>query len=858
MKFAICVFLCLFYKLSVAQTSKTNRLLKNSIGVPLEMANYRTKQLKDVQYHLTFDIPEKKDSPIQSKVLIYATLLDLSNPLYLDFKAAENAIKKVIVNKNNVPINFEKEHVIINHNDLVLGDNTIEIDFVAGDLSLNRNEEYLYTLLVPDRARTLFPCFDQPNIKASYFLNLTAPKAWQVLAGSSIEEKHIEGNDKISYKFKKSDNMSTYLFSFVAGKFKTTNAEGLVQPMKMLHRETNNEKLLASEESIFKLHQSSLDFLETYTQYKFPFQKLDFAVIPGFQYRGMEHVGAIQYRASSLFLDDSATRNQELFRAKLIAHETAHMWFGNLVTMQWFNDVWLKEVFANFMADKIVNPVFTDINHDLQFLTSHYPRAYAVDRTKGTNPIRQQLKNLNNAGSLYGSIIYHKAPIMMRQLELALGENLFKEGLQEYINKFANSSAEWNDLIRILDKKIPLDLKKWSNVWVNSSGRPIFNGEIAYSDKNTIKSFRINQQAEDGSDHIWPQIFEISLVYPNKIQKFTINSSSASVDIQKLKGLPKPNYIIYNSNGFGYGVFPTNATAINQIAQIKSEVSRAHEYLNNFELVFNGSIPKETVFESLKKGLILESNELILRIISKQITEMFWYHFTAADRLKNQDALEALLLDRLKGKSSKNIKKILFKTYQDIAYSESGVTELYKIWSQQVSINALVLNQDDYTKLASLLALYSHPKTAEILATTQLKQSNLDKKERFNFMLPALSNNSDVRASFFNALQNASNREKESWVETACAYIHHPLRQGEAIKYVNLSLTLLEEIQKTGDIFFPKGWLNATIGKYNSQEAYEMVEHYLTDHPDLDSNLKQKLLQATDLMYRKQKEKITD
>ncbi|MFV8226936.1 M1 family aminopeptidase, partial [Christiangramia aquimixticola] len=139
------------------------------------------------------------------------------------------------------------------------------------------------------------------------------------------------------------------------------------------------------------------------------------------------------------------------------------------------NDVWMKEVFAGFMGGKIANPAFPNINHDLLFLTSHYPSAYAEDRSKGTHPIRQNLDNLKNAGSLYGSIIYDKAPIMMRQLEQTMGEEAFKKGIQTYISSFANSNADWNDLITILDKESELDLAEWSEVWVHQSSRPIFS-----------------------------------------------------------------------------------------------------------------------------------------------------------------------------------------------------------------------------------------------------------------------------------------------------------------------------------------------------------------------------------------------
>src|SRR5688500_7929841 len=167
----------------------------------------------------------------------------------------------------------------------------------------------------------------------------------------------------------------------------------------------------------------------------------------------MEHAGAILYNQAGLMLDESATQNQLLERASVIAHETAHMWFGDLVTMQWFDDVWMKEVFANFMAAKIVNPSFPEVNHDLRFLLAHYPAAYQVDRAAGTNAIRQHLGNLSDAGQMYGPIIYQKAPIVMRQLEMMVGEEPFRAAMREYLRRYAFGNATWLDLVRILDAR---------------------------------------------------------------------------------------------------------------------------------------------------------------------------------------------------------------------------------------------------------------------------------------------------------------------------------------------------------------------------------------------------------------------
>jgi aminopeptidase N len=148
------------------------------------------------------------------------------------------------------------------------------------------------------------------------------------------------------------------------------------------------------------------------------------------------------------------------------------MWFGDLVTMNWFDDVWTKEVFANFMAAKIVHPSFPEVDHDLRFLVAHHPSAYGVDRTEGANPIRQPLENLRFAGTLYGAIIYQKAPIVMRQLEARVGEEAFRDGLREYLQTFSYGNATWPDLIDILDARSAEDLAAWSRVWVDEPGRP--------------------------------------------------------------------------------------------------------------------------------------------------------------------------------------------------------------------------------------------------------------------------------------------------------------------------------------------------------------------------------------------------
>nr|WP_297782535.1 M1 family aminopeptidase [uncultured Allomuricauda sp.] len=817
-------------------------------GIPLKMAEFRKEQISNVVYTLSFDIPEEKATPISSQLQLNADINDLSQPLYLDFNAEPSLLKTIHVNGEEQQINHQKEHIIVADN-LEKGTNTIEITFDAGELSLNRNEEYLYTLLVPDRASTLFPCFDQPNIKARYNLDVTVPENWKVLCGAPLKES-IKKEGKVQYIFDQSDLMSTYLFSMVAGKFESVTENPGIFDMTLLYRETDTAKIDYSVPTIFDLHQRSIDFLKDYTRYEFPFQKLDYAAIPGFQYGGMEHVGAIQYRQSSIFLDESATERRRMGSAKLIAHETSHMWFGDLVTMDWFNDVWMKEVFANFMADKIINPTFQDINHSLQFMISHYRGAYGEDRTRGTNPIRQDLDNLKNAGSLYGGIIYNKAPIMMRQLEAAIGEKAFRDGIREYISTYAYENATWTDLVNILDKRTPKDLKTWSDVWVNQSGRPILEQNIDYSD-GKITDFTISQHAEDGSDKLWAQSFEITLIFPDSSRTIPVTISESNVEVNLAVGLPKPEAIIYNSNAFGYGVFPLNESDLQIIPTLKDEVARGYAYLNTYENVLTGNIAPSKALDLYMEGIFHEQNEFVHGMMCGQASGLFWNFLNEAQRAEKQTLMEEVLWKGLLDtKYGSNIKKNIFGLWKGLAYTDSAREKMYSIWNKSIQIPDLKLNQDDYTNMAMSLALYEHSQAEKVLETAKAQLNNPDKIERFEFLRPALSSDVAVRDTFFESFKDAKNREKESWVTTACGYIHHPLRQKTAIKQVPLALDLLEEIQKTGDIFFPKRWLSSTVGQYQSQEALEYVEKYLKEHPNVNSSLKGKLLQATDDLYR--------
>ena len=817
-------------------------------GVSLDLAKARVQNVSDINYALTFSVPAEASAPIRADEILTFELKAAEDDLQLDFREAGDKLERLVVNGQSVPIKHLDEHLILPAGALKQGENTVEIAFIAGDTSLNRNPNYLYTLFVPDRARTAFPVFDQPNLKATYDLVLDLPESWAAL-GNGLLDTVEEADGRRVHRFKRTDRLSSYLFSFVAGEFKTVTRTVDGRQMTMLHRETDVDKVARNLDDIFQAHADALAWLEDYTGIDYPFAKFDFALIPTFQYGGMEHVGAIQYRASTLLLDAEPSDPQRLNRANLIAHETAHMWFGDLVTMDWFNDVWTKEVFANFMAAKIVNPSFPDIDHDLNFLLRSYPAAYAVDRTTGANPIRQDLPNLNEAGTLYGGIIYNKAPIMMRQLEILLGEDVFRDGMREYLTTYAGGNATWPDLIAILDKRSDLDLVAWSQVWVNTAGRPRFTEDF----DGQTGALSLVQSDDAGKDRLWTQRLRVHRLPEDgaAAETYTIDFDAAVQNIPvSLSG--QGARLLYNSEGEGYGIFPVNMALIGAQWSNMSDLQKGAQLINMFEQMLEGStqVAPSVYFDFLQARLD-EPNQLLLNTMLGQLRRTYWSFLTEEARLSRVSAFEDVLWTGvLETGHPASTRKLYLSTLQDVALGQESLEKLLALLNRDYNIAGITLSDRERSNLSALLAIKLPRDARDILGKQAAWLTNPDAKRRFRFMMPALSASVEERDAFFASLMDVENRAIESWVVDALAYLHHPQRTASSQRYIAQSLEVLEEIQVTGDIFFPARWTAGNLGNYNTPEAARIVREFLAARPDYNYQLKLKVLQAADMAFR--------
>jgi aminopeptidase N len=821
-------------------------------GLTETLAVHRARTISDLRYDLSLRIPADAAVAIDGALTVRFSLSDVTQPLVLDFDPAEPRVEAVTSGGRAVPFELVNGHIVIPPAALRSGPNAFDIAFTAGNGSLNRNPDFLYTLFVPDRASNAFPTFDQPDLKAVYRLTLDVPADWQAVSNGAEQEVTGDG-DRKRITFASTKPLSTYLFAFAAGRFAIETAERDGRIMRMFHRESDAEKLARSRDTIFDLHAAALRWLEDYTGIEYPFGKFDFVLVPSFQYGGMEHPGAILYNAGRLLLEPAPTQNELLGRASLIAHETAHMWFGDLVTMRWFNDVWMKEVFANFMAAKIVNPSFPDIDHDLRFLLAHHPSAYGVDRTAGTHAIRQQLDNLNEAGSLYGAIIYQKAPIVMRQLELIAGEEAFREGLREYLRDFAYGNATWRDLVAILDRSTPQDLSAWSRVWVEEAGRPRITADIELAN-GRIRALSIHQGDPSGGSRVWPQRVDVQLAWSDSSRTLPVVSDSASVRVEGAAGLPVPRYALPDAGGLGYGHFVLNDATrrflLDSLASVSPPVARGTAALTLHDAMLAGEMAPDALLEAMMTAVEREEEQLLTARYLSIIGDIFWRFITPAARAETAPALERLLWHGLSDAGDASAKANWFAALRNVAITQASLERLHGVWAGTDSIPGLPLAERDFTALAQELALREVPQWREILVQQMARIENPDRRARFEFIMPALSADPAVRDVFFAALADVRNRSHEPWVIDGLAAINHPLRADYARKYIRPALELLPEIQRTGDIFFPGRWVGATLSGHATPEVADAVRTFLTETPGLAPRLRDIVLQVADDLFR--------
>ena len=794
------------------QSVKAQMLVK---GVSKELAEHRKANISQVVYDLTFNIPSKPYESVKGKAIISFNL-EVREDVVLDFQGQIDGtcyIHDENDKRHATDILYQDEHIIIPMELLTEGKNKIELPFIANDKALNRNDDYMYTLFVPDMARSVFPCFDQPDLRAVFVTTLKVPSGWKTMASDNVCQ------------------LPTYLYSFVAGKFQEKSTVHNGRRMRALYRESDPDKV-AQLDQVFDEASQALDWMEGYTGIACPFKEYGLVILPGYQFGGMEHPGAIQMNDRRIFLEKQATQEEKMARMELIAHETAHLWFGDLVSLKWFEDVWAKEVMANFLASKMVRRSFPDINHDLNFLKTYQTRAIAIDRTEGTHPIAQELTNMSDARLLYDNIIYDKAPVMLRMLEETMGAPEMQTGLQKYLNDHVFKNASWDELVSALDEAAPsANVKQFSEVWVKQKGMPTIH--TTYKNGHLV----ITQNDPYHRGIVWPQKFQVRLVYDlGTSRTITVDMKEAT---RTIRVNDKPDYIIPNYNGKGYGHFTLdNEYAVLLPKRLITTRSDLHRYAllqtihDNYLL---GRIPP-IHFAELNRMMMTEQNPLI---ISATIDHMFRIAFDMP--AEQRKTLELCMMDLIDKNPSKDMRQLMIRKLSTHATAPELIDRIYTIWQQH---NDPLLSEQDYMNMAYRLAILRSDTSSPILAAQRKRLKTDDERREFDYISRVCTSDPMLRVRLFNEMLKPQNREKEPWALKAFQLLNADVYEPQSNVYIESGLKSLQYIEQTSDIFFPTNWLKALLAEHKSREARLTVEIFINNNPNYPEHLRRKILEA--------------
>ena len=336
---------------------------------------------------------------------------------------------------------------------------------------------YLYTQMEPIHARKFFPCFDEPIFKFEYQLEITAPKDYLVVSNTPDQTDSIHENSKTTL-FKKTKPMPSYLLAFAVGPYETTPIPGISFPARIILPKGYTDK-----SQFIKGHTAKiLTSLENYFGSLYPYEKLDF-IGPGYPGGAMENPGLVVYREDYLIDSDQRSKTERQYLLHTTAHELAHMWFGNLVSLKWWDDNWLKEGLAEWLAREIVYQEFPEfIMENYISEIENYPMNDDIKAT--TEPIHRHLRGNEDPDEVFGSLTYYKSPAVLRMVENWIGKEIFRQAMQAYIKTYRWGNADAEDLFRILQETSGKDIIQVMHDFVFQAGVPIITGTL--KNRNTL------------------------------------------------------------------------------------------------------------------------------------------------------------------------------------------------------------------------------------------------------------------------------------------------------------------------------------------------------------------------------------
>ena len=769
----------------------------------------RKGNISGILYQLTFDIPENPSQKVSGKAII---TFDIRNKqdVVLDFQGTPGDVTVFKGNKGKgkkASVKVQNGQIIIPGKLFKAGTNKVAIDFTSQDKALKRSGNVVYTQVQADEGRALFPCFDDNDMRAQYQTTLNVPSGWK------------------SVTVDISNKMAPVNYGFVTGKFfeKTSNTDG--RNLRVFYSETDPAKV-AQIDQVFSEVAKSMKWMESYTGIGNPYEKeCVIYILPSLDLGGLERRGSIGLSDKTVFLGKKPSKEDLLKRTELIAHETSHIWFGNITAI---DEPWAKEVLANFMASKITRSQYKKDEFEINFMNSYMANAMALDRTEATHPIAWDVKDPHDPILYYDHIYYDKAPVMMRMMEDEMGAEAMQQGLQQCLRNHYMGNISWNQIVDILDQQAPAaGVRQFSDVWVKQKGMPVI--KCSYKDGQVI----VSQTDPYGRGLCWRQKFEMKLINNLGVAHTIMVDMQQPTMVYKPKG-GTPAFIIPNQDGRGYGRFTLDDSYVKvlptKLITTRNDVNR-YTLLNLIHDNYLQGKLAPSHFGELFRFLGREKNSLIME---RAIDQM---HKIASDlTMQQRYTLELVIMDLLGENKTKECRQLVLRKLGTSAISPEVLNKLQTILDRH---NEQVLDEHDYMEIAYRLAITRPDRRQQILDKERSYLAGNDELlQEFDFVSKATNPNANAREEVFKSLLKPENRVNEAWALHALRLLNSDLFEPQSNVYIAEGLKALPEIQKTSSLAFPNRWTKTLIAPHKSAEAKSEVMKFLNANADFPTNLK--------------------
>ena len=575
---------------------------------------------------------------------------------------------------------------------------------------------YLYTDFEPYAANQLFPHFDQPDLKAPYTLSVRAPATWQVIS-TTREDSIIDRGEHKVWEFPPTRLISSYIFSLHAGEYAVVEGPEFRYPMRVFARQSMMPYV--DEDFWFEMTSQLFDYFDAYFDLPYPFLKYDQILVPDYNSGAMENVAAVTFSETWLSRGES-TRRDRMALASVIAHEMAHMWFGDITTMGWWNGLWLNESFATIMAELALynGTEFKETWH--QFFIGDKQWAYFEDQMVTTHPIELPVLDTDTAFTNFDGITYGKGASVLKQLIALLGEDTFRQGVRDYLAANAWSNTELEDFIGALGSAADRDLGPWSQRWLYTAGLNSIEAEYQCVD-GKITGMALLQTAPADHPTLREQRTELAL-YQLQGESLELQQAVSLVfdgertPVPQVEGKACPDFVYPNFRDYAYIKVALDeksiATASQHINGLSDPLQRSMVWYDLYSMVQDARLDLTDYLDILAANLAQEKD-------LNAASDLLWNLRGGLSYLHQVPAGKNLLpvyaarfeplLWRLLESSDSDARQLWFSAYIDTANNDIAWQRLQDLLQGKVVLPDFELDQDQRWRIVLKLAEYKWP-----------------------------------------------------------------------------------------------------------------------------------------------------